>query len=125
MVPVKAQDPDLRVYAEWFTWMKTGGAAIPICHIGAQAAVAAAKTTSDVTPIVQAVHLMISTGATAAPVDSLHQAYCGFYALASIDLKLDSPKAHDFAAAAAEMVDKGGNIQQATAAARAAAGLPA
>ena len=125
MVPVKGPDPDLRVYAEWFTWMKTGGAQVPVCHLGAQAAVQAAKTTSDVNQIVQAVHLAVSTGATAAAVDPRHQAYCGFYALGAIDFKLESPKAHDFADAAAEVIEKGGNIQQATAAARAAAGLPA
>lgn len=117
-------NPTLRAYAEWFAWMKKTGAPADRCHQAAQLAMEAATTTSDPVQIASAVEARLPAAVQAPSVDPLHQSYCAFYALGSLDLGLEQAVAHQFAESAATAVRQGADLQGATRTAMAKVGLP-
>jgi len=112
---------DDKAYAEWFAWAKRGGAKAPACHSAAQGAFRALSTGHDIATAVK-----WATAAMASPpaaVDAGRQAYCAWYSLANIDMKLDTARAHLFATGAVKALDAGADSTQAANAGAAAAGL--
>jgi hypothetical protein len=112
---------DDKAYAEWFAWAKRGGAQSPACHSAAQGAFRALSSGHDVATAVK-----WATAAMASPpaaVDSGRQAYCAWYSLANIDMKLDNARAHLFATGAVKALEAGADATAAHNAGAAAAGL--
>jgi hypothetical protein len=112
---------DDKAYAEWFAWAKRGGAKSPACHSAAQGAFRALSTGHDVATAVKWATAAMSTPPVA--VDAARQAYCAWYSLANIDMKLDNARAHLFATAAVKALDAGADATAAHNAGAAAAGL--
>jgi hypothetical protein len=112
---------DDKAYAEWFAWAKRGGAKSPACHAAAQGAFRALSTGQDVATAVKWATAAMSHPPVA--VDAGRQAYCAWYSLANIDMKLDNARAHLFATAAVRALDAGADATAAHNAGAAAAGL--
>jgi hypothetical protein len=122
---------DDKAYAEWFAWAKRGGAKSPACHSAAQGAFRALSTGHDVATAVKWATAAMSSPPVA--VDAGRQAYCAWYSLANIDMKLDNArahlfatgavKAHLFATGAVKALDAGADATAAHNAGAAAAGL--
>ncbi len=112
---------DDKAYAEWFAWAKRGGAKSPACHSAAQGAFRALSTGHDVATAVKWATAAMSSPPVA--VDAQRQAYCAWYSLANIDMKLDNARAHLFATAAVKALDAGADATAAHNAGAAAAGL--
>ncbi|MFI5284187.1 MAG: hypothetical protein ACHQ0J_13805 [Candidatus Dormibacterales bacterium] len=117
MVPT----PEDRSYAEWFSWAKRGGAPASACHAAAQGAFRALAGGKDVATAVQWATAAMSRPPAA--VASGRQTYCAWFALANIDLSLDTHKAHLFATAAVRALDAGANTAAAHNAGLSAAGV--
>jgi hypothetical protein len=112
---------DDKAYAEWFAWAKRGGAKSPACHSAAQGAFRALSTGHDVATAVKWATAAMSSPPVA--VDAGRQAYCAWYSLANIDMKLDNARAHLFATGAVKALDAGADATAAHNAGAAAAGL--
>ena len=112
---------DDKAYAEWFAWAKRGGAKSPACHAAAQGAFRALSTGHDVATAVKWATAAMSSPPVA--VDVQRQAYCAWYSLANIDMKLENARAHAFATAAVKALDAGADATGAHNAGAAAAGL--
>jgi len=112
---------DDKAYAEWFAWAKRGGAKSPACHSAAQGAFRALSTGHDVATAVKWATAAMSSPPVA--VDAGRQAYCAWYSLANIDMKLDNARAHLFATGAVRALDAGADATAAHNAGAAAAGL--
>ena len=113
--------PEDRSYAEWFAWAKRGGAPASACHAAAQGAFEALSGGKDLATAVQ-----WATAAMSRPpagVSAARQSYCAWFSLANIDLNLDQPRSHAFAAAAVHALDTGQDANAAHAAGMAAAGI--
>ena len=113
--------PEDRSYAEWFSWAKRGGAPASACHAAAQGAFRALASGKDVATAVQ--WATAAMGRPPAAVASGRQTYCAWFALANIDLNLDTHKAHAFATAAVRALDAGADAASAHNAGLAAAGV--
>lgn len=116
-----APTPEDRSYAEWFAWAKRGGAPASACHAAAQGAFQALAGGKDVATAVQWATAAMSR--PPAPVAAARQTYCAWFSLAHIDLNLDQHRAHMFAAASVQALDKGADAATAHAAGLAAAGI--
>jgi len=112
---------DDKAYAEWFAWAKRGGAKAPACHSAAQGAFRALSSGHDIATAVK--WATAAMGSPPAAVDAGRQAYCAWYSLANIDMKLDTARAHLFATGAVKALDAGADSTQAANAGAAAAGL--
>ncbi|HAC45762.1 MAG TPA: hypothetical protein DCF65_06785 [Chloroflexi bacterium] len=112
---------DDKAYAEWFAWAKRGGAKAAACHSAAQGAFRALSSGHDVATAVKWATAAMSSPPVA--VDAQRQAYCAWYSLANIDMKLDGAHAHLFATAAVKALDAGSDATGAHNAGAAAAGL--
>jgi hypothetical protein len=116
-----APTPEDRSYAEWFSWAKRGGAPASACHAAAQGAFSALASGKDVATAVQWATAAMSRPPAAVAMG--RQTYCAWFALANIDLNLDTHKAHAFATAAVRALDAGADAATAHAAGLAASGV--
>lgn len=112
---------DDRAYAEWFAWAKRGGAKAPACHAAAQGAFRALSSGHDIATAVKWATAAMRQPPVAVP--ALRQAYCAWFALANIDMALDTRRAHLFSTAAVKALDAGADATAAHNAGVAAAGL--
>ena len=112
---------DDKAYAEWFAWAKRGGAKAPACHSAAQGAFRALASGHDIATAVKWATAAMSSPPV--PVDNGRQTYCAWFAIANIDMQLDTARGHLFATAAVHALDAGANAAQAHNAGAAAAGL--
>ena len=112
---------DDKAYAEWFAWAKRGGAKAPACHAAAQGAFRALSTGHDIATAVKWATAAMSSPAAA--VDASRASYCAWFALANIDMQLDTARAHLYATAAVKASDAGADAPAAHNAGAAAAGL--
>jgi hypothetical protein len=110
-----------KAYAEWFAWAKRGGAKAPACHSAAQGAFRALSSGHDIATAVK--WATAAMASPPAPVDAGRQAYCAWYSLANIDMRLDTARAHLFATGAVKALEAGADATQAHNAGAAAAGM--
>lgn len=127
MVAAPPAHNPVRSYAEWFTWARRQVADPARCHAAAGAAMTTLSAGADARAAAAAAQAAATApdAAARAPIaDAGTQAYAGWHAFATFEMKLDNDAAHAAAQAATNAQMQGASPAQSIERARAAVEAP-